>query len=371
MLVLNAYAQGAHSSLWWQRGLSARTAVAPAARAVSRELAVGITERKANPGQPFRCGCQREWPGRGSALFQLQTNLRLEEAIIVILLVHSHDLLDFSPGSQLDRHLSFRDKNVFVCSDFKRHCKLFEVPVRVLSEDSRLSLLSMTTEITYAEVRFKNEQPKSLGNPSGAPAGKASCWFQTRLWFVAVVCIVLISTCFIVSCVVFYEFTYGKTNKRLSQLHTHSSLTCFSEETIETGKTWGCCPTNWKSFGSSCYFISEEFNFWAKSEQICVGMGAHLMVINTKKEQDFIVKHLNETYEYFLGLSDPQGNDNWQWIDKTPYQENFRFWHKNEPNFSGEECGSIVFWKDEGWGWNDVFCFNNLYSICEMNKLYL
>lgn len=40
------------------------------------------------------------------------------------------------------------------------------------------------------------------------------------------------------SFVVFYEFTYGKSNKRLSQLHTHSSLTCFSEETIETGKIY-------------------------------------------------------------------------------------------------------------------------------------
>lgn len=36
-------------------------------------------------------------------------------------------------------------------------------------------------------------------------------------------------------------------------------------------------------------------------------------------QQNFIVQHLNASFSYFLGLSDPQRNDNWQWIDQTPY----------------------------------------------------
>jgi hypothetical protein len=52
-----------------------------------------------------------------------------------------------------------------------------------------------------------------------------------------------------------------------------------------TEKMWGCCPNHWKSFGSSCYLISTKENFWSTSEQNCVQMGAHLVVINTEAEQ--------------------------------------------------------------------------------------
>ena len=61
--------------------------------------------------------------------------------------------------------------------------------------------------------------------------------------------------------------------------YIHPLLSC------NTGKIWGCCPGTWKPFSSSCYFISSKENFWAKSEQNCVGMGAHLVVINTEAEQ--------------------------------------------------------------------------------------
>ncbi|XP_027397032.1 C-type lectin domain family 6 member A isoform X2 [Bos indicus x Bos taurus] len=116
--------------------------------------------------------------------------------------------------------------------------------------------------------------------------GNAESCFRMRLWCIAVLGLALLSACFIVSCVVTYYFTHGNIGKRLSELHTHhSNLTCFSEGTRVTEKIWGCCPGTWKPFGSSCYFISSEENFWAKSEQNCIGMGAHLVVINTETEQ--------------------------------------------------------------------------------------
>ncbi|XP_012493253.1 PREDICTED: C-type lectin domain family 6 member A [Propithecus coquereli] len=144
----------------------------------------------------------------------------------------------------------------------------------------------------------------------------------------------LLSVCFIVSCVVTYHFTHGKIDKRLSELHVyHSGLTCFSEGTRVTDQLM------------------------------------QFMVVF--HGQNFIVQQLNESLSYFLGLSDPQGNGNWQWIDQTPFKKNVRFWHPNEPNFPAEQCGSIVFWKPGGWGWNDVFCGTKRNSICEMKKIYL
>ncbi|KAM5173651.1 C-type lectin domain family 6 member A-like [Callospermophilus lateralis] len=200
---------------------------------------------------------------------------------------------------------------------------------------------------------------------------KRVCW-SLKLWSIALISIILLSACFIVSCVVTYHFASNKYDKRLSVLHTyHSNLICFSEGTTVTEKVWGCCPSTWKPFGSSCYLISTEQHFWAKSEEKCAEMGAHLVVINTEAEQNFIIQQLNETFSYFLGLSDPQGNNNWQWIDHTPFEKNVRFWHQNEPNFSAEQCATIVFWESRGWGWNDVFCDSKRNSVCEMKKIYL
>ncbi|XP_028719362.1 C-type lectin domain family 6 member A [Peromyscus leucopus] len=201
--------------------------------------------------------------------------------------------------------------------------------------------------------------------------GKEPCW-SLRLWTVAVVSILLLSTCFIASCVVTYQFAVDKPNTRLSELHAyHSSLTCFSEGTRVSEKMWGCCPSHWKSFGSSCYLISTNENIWSISEQKCIEMGAHLVVINTEAEQNFITQQLNRSLAYFLGLSDPQGNNKWQWINNTPFSQNVRFWHPREPNLPEERCASIVFWHPLNWGWNDVFCDSKYNSICEMKKTYL
>nr|XP_034368010.1 C-type lectin domain family 6 member A isoform X3 [Arvicanthis niloticus] len=169
------------------------------------------------------------------------------------------------------------------------------------------------------------------------PQGKAVCW-TLKLWSVAVISMLLLSTCFISSCI---------------------------------EKMWGCCPNHWKSFGSSCYLISTKENFWSISEQNCIQMGAHLVVINTEAEQNFITQQLDESFTYFLGLSDPQGNGKWQWIDNTPSSQNVRFWHPQEPNLPEERCASIVYWTPLKWGWNNVFCDNKYYSICEMRKIYI
>jgi C-type lectin domain family 6 protein A len=40
--------------------------------------------------------------------------------------------------------------------------------------------------------------------------------------------------------------------------------------------------------------------------------------------QNFIVQQLNESFSYFVGLSDPQGDGSWQWIDHTPFKKNVR-----------------------------------------------
>ncbi|PNJ30509.1 C-type lectin domain family 4 member C isoform X1 [Pongo pygmaeus] len=202
---------------------------------------------------------------------------------------------------------------------------------------------------------------------------KGFWWFQLKVWSVAVVSILLLSVCFTVSCVVTHNFICSKTVERLSKLREcqqyHPSLTCVVEgKDIED---WSCCPTPWTSFQSSCYFISTVMQSWTKSQKNCSVMGADLVVINTKEEQDFIIQNLKRNSSYFLGLSDPEGRRHWQWVDQTPYNENVTFWHRGEPNNLDERCAIINFRSLEEWGWNDVHCHVPQKSICKMKKIYI
>lgn len=122
-------------------------------------------------------------------------------------------------------------------------------------------------------------------------------------------------------------------------------------------------------FGFLCYCFK-----WP-SFHLCLllfHMAETFPVINSLSSiQNFITQQLNRSLAYFLGLSDPQGNNKWQWIDNTPFSQNIRFWHPREPNLPEERCASIVFWHSLNWGWNDVFCDSKYNSICEMKKTYL
>ncbi|XP_003265491.1 C-type lectin domain family 4 member A isoform X4 [Nomascus leucogenys] len=164
------------------------------------------------------------------------------------------------------------------------------------------------------------------------------------------------------------EITYAEVRFK----HEFKSSGINSASSAET--VWSCCPKNWKSFSSNCYFISTESAPWQESEKDCARMEAHLLVINTQEEQDFIFQNLQEESAYFVGLSDPEGQRHWQWVDQTPYNESSTFWHPLEPSDPNERCVVLNFRKApkrRGWGWNDVNCLGPQRSVCEMMKIHL
>ncbi|NWR40766.1 CLC4D protein, partial [Tachuris rubrigastra] len=79
---------------------------------------------------------------------------------------------------------------------------------------------------------------------------------------------------------------------------------------------WMCCPKGWKRFQNSCYFLSPDKMSWADSEQNCTGMGSHLVVINSEEEQQ--IKQASRGGNFYIGLR-AEIKDQWQWVDKTPY----------------------------------------------------
>ncbi|KAI1242134.1 C-type lectin domain family 4 member D, partial [Lamprotornis superbus] len=110
---------------------------------------------------------------------------------------------------------------------------------------------------------------------------------------------------------------------------------------------WTCCPESWRRFQRSCYFLSLDTMNWAESEQNCTGMGSHLVVINSKAEQEFLfnltkekVTNMYET-KYYIGLAAYKSGQ-WQWVDQTPYGNTPTFWKPGEPNLLfAEKCAAI------------------------------
>ncbi|XP_060240159.1 C-type lectin domain family 4 member A-like isoform X2 [Meriones unguiculatus] len=208
----------------------------------------------------------------------------------------------------------------------------------------------MASEITYAEVKFKNASNSSgtHSDSSAAPKGNPT---HHQIYF--------------------QKYSQLLEEKKATKYKIiHNKLSCMKNSSLMDGKAWSCCPKDWKPFGSNCYFISTSpAASWNESEKKCSSKGAHLLVIHSKEEQDFITKNLEQKAAYYIGLWGP-GHRQWQWVDKSPYNESAAFWHKGEPNNVWEKC-VVLHHRPAGWGWNDVLCNYIQSSVCQMNKIYL
>ncbi|KAM9115038.1 uncharacterized protein ACDP82_018481 isoform 4-T4 [Pangshura tecta] len=122
----------------------------------------------------------------------------------------------------------------------------------------------------------------------------------------------------------------------------------------------GHCPWGWAWFQRTCYHFSESTKTWHEAKQSCSDYGAHLVIINTKEEQAFLVKNRTKSRVYWLGLSDKKVESQWLWVDGSPLK--LSFWSTGEPNdSSNEDCGTMAI---DG-RWNDINCYRTDYWICE------
>ncbi|XP_024434841.2 C-type lectin domain family 4 member E [Desmodus rotundus] len=185
------------------------------------------------------------------------------------------------------------------------------------------------------------------------------------LWTVAGISILLLSACFITRCVVTYHVFQLCDEKGVQPQEEFLEFSCYSDG---SGSVKNCCPLKWVHFQSSCYFFSMNTMTWSASVKNCSSMGAHLAVINTQEEQEFLFHEKPKKREFYIGLTDQMIDSQWKWVDGTPFMTSLSFWDVGEPNnlATVEDCVTIRDSSNPRRNWNDVPCFFNLFRICEM-----
>ncbi|XP_072655250.1 C-type lectin domain family 4 member E-like [Canis lupus baileyi] len=205
--------------------------------------------------------------------------------------------------------------------------------------------------------------------PSISQGTERGCFSsQVLLRTIAGVSILLLSVCFITRCLVTYHnFQLCDENK----FQLHEAFMDFSCSNDGLGSVKNCCPSDWVHFQSSCYLFSTNTMSWTSSLKNCSNMGAHLVVINTQEEQEFLFFAKPKRKEFYIGLTDQVKEGQWQWVDGTPFTESLSFWDVGEPNniVTVEDCATIRDSSNPRKNWNDVPCFFNMFRICEMPEI--
>ncbi|XP_060772633.1 CD209 antigen-like protein E [Neoarius graeffei] len=174
-----------------------------------------------------------------------------------------------------------------------------------------------------------------------------------RCYRLTVVCVVLLCILLLTAVTVL--------NTENNQLQTKYNNLALERDQLqrEREEIQKAFKSGWTYFSSSLYYFSTEYKSWTDSRQDCKERGADLVVINSREEQEFIMKQVGSSIWAWIGLSDRDTEGEWKWVDGTSLTT--AYWTDGEPNNIGDEdCTGIL---DKGW--NDMECSGNLLWICK------
>ncbi|XP_071953691.1 macrophage mannose receptor 1-like [Antedon mediterranea] len=148
------------------------------------------------------------------------------------------------------------------------------------------------------------------------------------------------------------------------------SCTCpdgFSGRTCATANsTVSSCQEGWVSFQDSCYKFEATKTSWSDARSNCLDLGADLVVVRNKAENDFLYTNNPTRSDLWLGISDVQNETNFKWVSKECSQ--YKNFGAGEPNNygHGEDCVELDYTHSDKW--NDVPCSMNFAYVCEISN---
>ncbi|KAM9782791.1 LOW QUALITY PROTEIN: C-type lectin domain family 4 member C-like [Neosynchiropus ocellatus] len=136
------------------------------------------------------------------------------------------------------------------------------------------------------------------------------------------------------------------------------------------------CLDGWKLFQSKCYLFANQhyssgWNFWAQSRAFCRGHNAHLAVIDSLEEQEFISNHSKEYHDakhgYWIGLSKETGTNKWTWVDGS--NTTVTYWVAEQSSYGS--CVLLLPKAPPRANWKKTYC--DMYNrwICEAKSLIM
>ena len=106
---------------------------------------------------------------------------------------------------------------------------------------------------------------------------------------------------------------------------------------------------------------------WGDAHTDCLGDGAHLAVIDSDVENNYIQGQLGPDTTW-IGLHDMNSEGNFEWVTGTP--RTYTNWNDGEPNDAGwgaEDCAGML----TSGLWNDEDCGTPHLYVCECDPDYM
>lgn len=150
-----------------------------------------------------------------------------------------------------------------------------------------------------------------------------------------------------------------------------AALKCSLEHIVNNSSAaGGCCPLGWNPFESSCYFFSSASLNWNESRDECERREAHLVILISDKEWDFVTRHSVPDL-FWVGLTDGR-TGKWEWVNQTPYTMQRSRWVPGQPDsWTGhgvdhrdEDCAHL----HRSGRLNDLHCSSRMRYICQRHS---
>ena len=130
------------------------------------------------------------------------------------------------------------------------------------------------------------------------------------------------------------------------------------------------CPEDWVENGNQCYYIlpeTKETFVWGL--YLCKQLGATLPIIKSAEQNAFLLSLMEGKDDPRLGMTAPDNNNVFEWLDGTAVADTFSAWNTSEPNGPGSEnCGYLYVSGSAKGKWNDDPCSHPRAIVCQMEK---
>ncbi|XP_043940341.1 adhesion G protein-coupled receptor E2-like isoform X2 [Protopterus annectens] len=140
-----------------------------------------------------------------------------------------------------------------------------------------------------------------------------------------------------------------------------NELSTCPQNYISSGSADDICEPCWKRFESKCYRMSQDTKRWIFAKNSCSMLGAKLVIIKSKEEQNFLRTLTNQNISW-IGLSSPNKKNIWQWVDGS--NVSLSFWKYDNPTISSGQKQTCVQITENG-EWSTESCTESLQYVCE------